>query len=171
MITTNRRPSMRRMSLPLVLAGAIAALAAGAAEASMCYLVINAKDVLIYRDETTPVDLSDQGAAARDAMRRRGELMMIIDTDQCWPVAAPPSGQVASVDEIVAGIRPAVTSYTAAEAARAGYRGIAAPAVPGGGAPIMGGAPAVVAPRAGFGPATQTIPGGIRQQLQQGRGY
>ena len=160
---------MRAMSFPLVLA-AIAALAAGAVEASTCYLVINAKDVVIYREANTPVDLSDQGAAARDAMRRRGELLMILDTEQCWPVAASPSGQ-ATVDEIVAGIRPAVTASTAADAARMGYRGIAAPAVPGGGAPIMGGAPVVIAPRGVVGPATQTIPSAIRGTLQGGRGY
>ena len=160
---------MSAMSFPLVLA-AVTALAASAVEASTCYLVINAKDAVIYRENTTPVDLSDRGAAARDAMRQRGELLMIVDTEQCWPVAAASPGQ-ATVDEIVAGIRPAVSASDAAAAMRTGYRGIAAPAVPGGGAPIMSGAPVVVAPRGVVGPATQTIPYAIRQNLQGGRGY
>jgi len=157
------------MSFPLVLTGAIAALAADAVQASTCYLVINAKDTVIYRESTTPVDLSDQGAAARNAMRRRGEVLMIIDTEQCWPVAASATGQ-ASVEEIVAGIRPAVTQYDAANAARTGYRGIAAPVVSGGGAPMMSG-PIVPTTGAVVGPATQTIPNAIRRTLQGGRGY
>src|SRR5512144_3232403 len=122
------------------------------------------------RERRRPVDLSDRGAAARDAMRQRGELLMIVDTEECWPVAAASPGQ-ATVDEIVAGSRPAISAADAAAATRTGYRGIAAPAVPGGGAPLMSGAPVVIAPRGVVGPATQTIPNAIRQNLQGGRGY
>jgi hypothetical protein len=62
----------------------VAALAAApAAHAFTCYVVIDRSDNTIYRDIIPPVDMSDAGIPARDAMRKRGEFMLFYDVDAC----------------------------------------------------------------------------------------
>jgi len=98
---------MRRLS---ILAAAFAAAAAlpGAANAITCYTVLDGSDNAIYQDTQAPVDLSERGAAERDAMRARREFLMISETDRC-PTVVPPPGttgyQASSVESIVSGIR------------------------------------------------------------------
>ena len=92
------------------LAAALAAAAAfpGAANAIMCYTVIDRSDNALYQDTQPPMDLSEQGAAERNAMRARGEYLTISDSDRCPLVTAPPGTtgyQAASVDSIVQGMR------------------------------------------------------------------
>ena len=96
-----------RLVLLATLAAAAAALAAPA-RATPCYVVIDRADNVIYQSTKPPVDLSVRGDAARDAMRRRGELMEMFDSQACTERSARSvSGKgEASVDEIVAGIRP-----------------------------------------------------------------
>jgi len=78
-------------------------------EAITCYVIYNRAGTLTYRSAEPPVDLSDGGAAARVAMRERGEHMMIADFDQCLPPdpGSPASGtSAASVEDIVSGMQP-----------------------------------------------------------------
>jgi hypothetical protein len=93
----------------IILAVALAAVvAAPAANAIMCYTVLDRNDNLLYRSPSPPVDMSDQGAALRDGLRRRNEYLLIADVDDCQSVAAVigSSGyRPATVEEIVAGMR------------------------------------------------------------------
>jgi len=93
----------------------ISALIAGAAAtaampvlAITCYEIIDRNDVVVLRGTQPPVDLSNAGAPARDAMRRRGELLVIFNTENCVPVgrATADGGRTLNADEIVAGWRP-----------------------------------------------------------------
>src|SRR5271167_2778765 len=91
-----------------ILAVALAAAAAPPANAVMCYTLLDRNDNLLYRSPAPPVDMSNQGAALRDALRRRNEYLMIADVDDCRAVAtvAGTGGyRPASVEEIVAGMR------------------------------------------------------------------
>jgi hypothetical protein len=116
---------MHRRFLPTALAGLALALAANAAQGYTCYMVLDAKDAVVYRDMTTPVDLSARGTEARDALRKRGSLLMIFDTDQCAPIGSPNASGSSrtSLTDITDGIRPAVSD--AAPAAKIGSRGSA----------------------------------------------
>jgi hypothetical protein len=72
--------------LPVFAALAVAAVAgalAGDAAAVTCYVVLDRNDNVTYRDVYPPVDLSDAGRAERDAMRRRGEFLMFLESEQC----------------------------------------------------------------------------------------
>ncbi|MEO6927975.1 MAG: hypothetical protein ABI190_02320, partial [Casimicrobiaceae bacterium] len=88
------------------LAAAMTALAIPAA-AGPCYVVLDKAQNVIYQSPQPPVDLSVQGHAARDAMRRRGEFMEMFDSQACVERSGRSvSGKgEASVDEIVAGIK------------------------------------------------------------------
>jgi hypothetical protein len=98
---------MRRLT---IVAAALAAAAAfpGAASAVTCYTVVDRNNETIYQDSEPPFDMSDRGAADRDALRARNEYLTIYDADHCPPVSAPPGAtgyRPATVEEIVAGIR------------------------------------------------------------------
>ena len=67
----------------MCLAGAAAALAAGAAAAGTCYMVLDRSDNVVYRGPFPPIDLSERGQADRDAMRRRGEHLIAMEVDRC----------------------------------------------------------------------------------------
>jgi len=71
-----------------------------------CYEVIDRNNVVISRDQSSPVDLSDRGAAARDAMRNRAELLVIFEAQTCAVlVRAATASRPLTTDEIVAGWR------------------------------------------------------------------
>lgn len=85
------------------------AAAAGSACAANCYTVLDRSDNVIYRGTISPVDLSDAGKAERDAMRRRGEHLIIADTDRCPGVeffTGSAGSATLNVDQIVGGITP-----------------------------------------------------------------
>jgi hypothetical protein len=108
----------------LVLALAVAALAAPtAASALTCYMLLDRNDNVIYRDTYPPVDLSDQGAAEREAMRRRGEHLIAMESDRC-PALEFVFGNAGStnlnVDQIVGGMPAPGTGGTRAGAASGG---------------------------------------------------
>jgi hypothetical protein len=96
------------MTLRLALAAACCALALpGTAAALTCYTLLDRNDNVIYRDTYPPVDLSDQGTAERERMRKRGEHLIAMDADRCPNVefftgAAGSSG--VDVDAVVNGI-------------------------------------------------------------------
>lgn len=75
--------------------------------ATTCYEVIDRNGVVIFRNTNTPVDLSSAGAPAREAMRGRGELLVIYDVETCPVIglASPTGSRTLTTDEIVAGWR------------------------------------------------------------------
>ena len=92
---------------------AVAALIGAAAPAAAfnCYAIVDRSNEVIYQDTKAPIDMSDEGAAARDALRARGQQLITMDTDHCPPIdrgRIAGKGGPATVDEIVAGMRPAV---------------------------------------------------------------
>ena len=121
---------MRQSSLPLAACGAALALAALAAEAVTCDVVIDRNNTVVYQDVTPPVDLSERGGAAREKMRQRGELLMIIDADQCPRLVFSSITGAASVDEIVAGMRPYIGATGGMGISARPGAGGAAPAAP-----------------------------------------
>ena len=92
---------------------ALVALAAAAAPAAAvrCYAIVDRGNEVIYQDTTPPIDLSDEGAAARDALRTRGQQLITMDNERCPAIdrgRVAGKGGPATVEEIVAGMRPAV---------------------------------------------------------------
>jgi hypothetical protein len=97
----------------VVRAGVVATIASATAPAvaAECYLIVDRTNQVIYQGLSSPVDLSDAGTAARDALRARGEQLIAMDTSQCPPIdraRITGNGKPASVEEIVAGMRPAL---------------------------------------------------------------
>jgi hypothetical protein len=82
---------MRLTLLTLCCCGA-ALLATPDASAVTCYLVLDRNDNVVYQDIYPPVDLSDEGAAERKAMRARNEHMIAMETDRCAPLEFVPGG-------------------------------------------------------------------------------
>ena len=72
-----------RPTATLAAAVLVASIASGEASALTCYVVFDRSDNVVYRDVIPPVDLSDAGRADRDAMRRRGEFLLFLESDQC----------------------------------------------------------------------------------------
>lgn len=86
----------------------VAAVASSAVNAVTCYTLLDRSDRVVYQNAEPPVDMSDQGAAARDGLRRRNEYLMVSDFATCPPVAGVPGStgyHPATVDEIVAEMR------------------------------------------------------------------
>ena len=89
----------------------VALCAAMPALAVTCYEVIDRTNTVIFRDSQTPVDLSAAGAPLRDAMYKRGEQLVIYDTDTCSVIRqATTGGRNLTTEEIVAGWRSYVNS-------------------------------------------------------------
>jgi hypothetical protein len=98
---------VRKIPLFAAALGLAVGAAALPAKAMICNIVFDRNDQVIYRDVTPPLDLSDGGSRARAAMRQRGEYLMVIDTDRCAQVVPrTDSSNAASVEDIVAGMRP-----------------------------------------------------------------
>jgi hypothetical protein len=99
---------MRKHPIVLAVCGAALLLVALGARAITCDIVVDRTGMVVYQDVRPPVDMSDRGAAARERMRQRGEQLMIIDVDQCPRLVFSTIANAASVDEIVASMRPYV---------------------------------------------------------------
>ena len=99
---------MRKRWILQVACGTGFALFAVGAHALLCDVVIDRTGMVVYQDVVPPVDMSQRGAAARDRMRERGEQLMIIETEQCPRLVFSTIANSASVDEIVASMRPYV---------------------------------------------------------------
>ena len=122
-----------RLGDVLRIAAAVAAATAVPAAAAECYVIVDRANEVVYQGLTSPIDLSDAGKAARDALRGRGEQLVAMDTDQCPPIdkaRITGNGKPATVEEIVAGMRPAVS-----------YGRGAGRAPPGTGGPMSAGGP------------------------------
>lgn len=87
--------------------GAALSAAAMPAFAMTCYEIIDRNGVVILRDTNSPVDLSNAGAPAREAMRSRGELLVIYDVQTCMVVGqgSLTGSRMLTTDEIVTGWR------------------------------------------------------------------
>ena len=98
---------MGRPTFPALIAGAALGVAAMPAFAVSCFEVLDRNQAVIYRDTHTPVDLSDAGTQAREAMRKRGETLIFFDTENCVVLGTTTGtgSREVSVDEIVAGYK------------------------------------------------------------------
>lgn len=87
--------------------GAAVGIAGVPAAAVTCYELIGRNDAVLLRDTRSPVDLSIAGGPAREALRSRGELLVIYDAETCMVVnrAAASGSRTFTTDEIVAGWR------------------------------------------------------------------
>ncbi len=120
---------MRRSVFLLTIAAALA-LSAGTADAVTCYMLFDRFDNVVYRNTVSPIDLSDQGAAARAALRQRGEYLMVMDSDRCPPVTfvfGAAGSKTLSIDETVGGF-PAENPTTGQASAKTRRRSAATPA-------------------------------------------
>jgi len=78
------------------------------AAAFNCYAIVDRSNEVIYQGALSPVDLSEDGAPARDALRARGQQLIAMDTDNCPAIDRinlATRGGPATVEEIVAGMR------------------------------------------------------------------
>jgi hypothetical protein len=99
---------------------------AGTVAARPCYTLLDRNDNVVYRDTFPPVDLTDQGEAARAQLRERGEYLLISEAEQCQQVTfiSGPGGSTAlSVDDFLGGLQPSTrarggTITTAPQGAR-----------------------------------------------------
>ncbi len=83
------------------------------AMAAPCYLIIDSKDVVLYRDLVPPFDLSATRSAERDRLRQRGQVLVIAEFEKCNPVgyiSTTTGGTTASVDDIVMQLKPAIST-------------------------------------------------------------
>ena len=119
---------MRFITASRALAAAAIIIAAAPAAAGNCYVIVDRSNEVIYQGTTPPIDLSDEAAAERDALRQHGQQLIAMDSERCPAIdraQVAGKGGPASVDEIVAGMRSVVPSG-------AGASGQAAPASGGG---------------------------------------
>jgi hypothetical protein len=81
-------------------------LAPGVANAATCYILFDRYDNVVYRNTVPPIDLSDQGSGARDALRQQGEYLMVMESEHCAPVTfvfGIAGSKNLSIDETVGG--------------------------------------------------------------------
>ncbi len=123
---------MRFTDVSRALAAAAIIGAATPAAAFNCYLIVDRANEVIYQGVTSPIDLSDDGTAARDALRGRGQQLIAMDAERCPEIdrGRIGGGATASVEEIVAGMRSAVPFGAPLTRARpAGGGGISLPQI------------------------------------------
>ena len=110
---------MRGSRISWTVAAAALVVISAPAAAFNCYAIVDRSNEVVYQGALSPVDLSDDGAPARDALRARGQQLISMDTDNCPAidrVNLATRGGPATVEEIVAGMRSA-TPYGAGAAA------------------------------------------------------
>ena len=105
----------------IMIAAFAAAALPGTASAVVCYTLFDKGDNVLYQDSVPPIDMSERGAAARDAMRQHHEYLLVYEVEHCPSIAAA-SGSTgyhpATVDEIVAGMRPFAPTVPGASVGR-----------------------------------------------------
>jgi hypothetical protein len=82
---------------------------ASVADAATCYVLFDRYDNVVYRNTVSPVDLSEQGADARAALRQRGDYLMVMESDRCAPVTfvfGAAGSKTLSLDQTVGGFPP-----------------------------------------------------------------
>ncbi len=99
---------MRRQLRSFTIATALA-LSAGTAGAAPCYMLFDRFDNVVYRNSVSPIDLSEQGASARAALRQRGEYLLVMESERCPPVTflfGAAGSKALTLDESVGGFPP-----------------------------------------------------------------
>jgi hypothetical protein len=122
MTTVHRPPVLLTIAAGL-------AVSAGTAGATTCYVLFDRYDNVVYRNTVSPIDLSDQGAAARAALRQRGEYLLVMDSDRCPPVTfvfGTAGSKTLSIDDVVGGF-PAEHPATGQASAKTQRRSAATP--------------------------------------------
>ena len=130
----------------LAAASLATAVMAAPAAASVCYALVDRTNETTYQGTLPPVDLSDEGVAAREALRAQGQQLIAMDTERCPPIDRGRSGAkntAATVEEIVAGMRSAMpygSTVTPTAPAETGIKlpQITVPRVTGGGMSVGG---------------------------------
>src|SRR5450432_463372 len=116
---------MRHELCAAIVLGTAMTLTAASASAITCHLILDRNDQVVYQDITPPVDLSDNGATARAALRSRGNYLMMIETDRCPRIVSgtgATGANVATVDDIVGGMRPYLGNSAGGPSARSYVR-------------------------------------------------
>jgi hypothetical protein len=106
-MTLGEATMKRAKAIAMILVAAAAAFAAGTAAAGTCYIVLDRSDNVVYRGTLPPIDLSERGQSDRDAMRRRGEHLIAMESDRCPGVeffTGTAGSASLTVDQIVGGI-------------------------------------------------------------------
>jgi hypothetical protein len=117
-----------RLVLPTI--ASMLVLSAGMADAATCYMLFDRYDNVVYRNTVSPIDLSEQGAAARAAIRQRGEYLMVMESDRCSPVTfvfGVAGSKTLSIDDVVGGF-PAESPPPSQASPKTQRRPTAAPA-------------------------------------------
>jgi hypothetical protein len=126
---------MPALKLPSAIATALLLVGAAPAAAFNCYLIVDKDNAVAYQGTLAPVDLSDEGTGARNAMRARGEQLIVMDAESCPAIdraRITGANGPATVEEIVAGMRSAVpygSSVQAASRAETTSGGISLPKI------------------------------------------
>ena len=96
---------MNRLLFTSLVVGTALGAAALPVLAGTCYAVIDRSNAVIYRDTRPPVDLSNAGTPAREAMRKRGELLIVYDAATCATIGRSHTARdrALTTEEIVAG--------------------------------------------------------------------
>ena len=119
----------------IIVAALAAAAFSGAANAIVCYTLLDKGDNVLYQDSVPPLDMSDTGKTQRAASRQRNEYLLVYEMESCPSVAAAAGStgyRPATVEEIVSGMRAYATAGRGptAGAGRIGGGVTAAPAAP-----------------------------------------
>ncbi len=138
---------MRTSHLALRLVAIAAVAVSSTAVAGTCYVIVDRSNEVTYQGATAPVDLSDDGIAARNAMRAQGQQLISMEAEMCPAIDRGRPGTrsgPASVEEIVSGMRSAVPYGAPAQSAAAASSGgislptITVPRATGGGMSVGG---------------------------------
>jgi hypothetical protein len=121
---------MRLVQFVPALAALALASAALPAAAIECYVIVDRANEVIYQGTLSPIDLSDDGNAARNALRARGQQFIAMDAPSCPAIDRMRVGSdTANVDEIVAGMRSVPYSRTSGMRTAPTQTGIQLPAI------------------------------------------
>ncbi len=97
---------MRHFAGSLMMVGATLFLPVPAG-AAMCYVLVDRNDNVVYRDSYSPIDLSEGGAAEREALRKRGEHLIAMDVERCPAIdyfTGLAGSRTLNVDQVVDGV-------------------------------------------------------------------
>ena len=119
----------------IIVAALTAVAFSGAANAIVCYTLLDKGDNVLYQDSVPPLDMSDTGKTQRAASRQRNEYLLVYEMESCPSVAAAAGStgyRPATVEEIVSGMRAYATAGRGptAGAGRIGGGVTAAPVAP-----------------------------------------
>lgn len=124
---------MRPLICGLLFASASLVVPAGSVQAFTCYVIYDRNDNVSYQGTSPPVDMSDQGAPQREAMRRRGEHLIVMEADRCLPIVfftGLGGSSTLRIDEVVGGMpvpRTSANSPGSAPAAQGARSSTSAP--------------------------------------------